>query len=181
MSAPLTVLVNAGPWLPVPPNGYGGIETVVATLVPELRAAGVRVVLATVGPTTLPADGYVRTMNEPQFARIAAPYNQSSGIAHAHMHVVVEYLRRDRTIDLVHDHLEVVGPAVLAAMGDDAPPVLQTLHWDLRKHPDSYGSFEGHGRGRATAPWWSNPAPMNNSSSSSTALRARHLPSCRKA
>ena len=146
MSAPLTVLVNAGPWLPVPPNGYGGIETVVATLVPELRAAGVRVVLATVGPTTLPADGYVRTMDEPQFARIAAPYNQSSGIAHAHMHVVVEYLRRDRTIDLVHDHLEVVGPAVLAAMGDDAPPVLQTLHWDLRKHPGFYGSFEGHGR-----------------------------------
>ena len=146
MSAPLTVLVNAGPWLPVPPNGYGGIETVVATLVPELRAAGVRVVLATVGPTTLPADGYVRTMNEPQFARIAAPYNQSSGIAHAHMHAVVEYLRRVRTVDLVHDHLEVVGPAVLAAMGDDAPPVLQTLHWDLRKHPGFYGSFEGHGR-----------------------------------
>ena len=29
----LRVLVNAGPWLPVPPSGYGGIETVVATLV----------------------------------------------------------------------------------------------------------------------------------------------------
>ena len=145
MSASLTVLVNVGPWLPVPPKGYGGIETVVATLVPELRAAGVRVVLATVGPTTLPADGYVRTMDEPQFARIAAPYNQSSGIAHAHMHAVVEHLRRDRTIDLVHDHLEVVGPAVLAAMGD-APPVLQTLHWDLRKHPGFYGTFDGHGR-----------------------------------
>ena len=26
----LDVLVNAGPWLPVPPEGYGGIETVVA-------------------------------------------------------------------------------------------------------------------------------------------------------
>ena len=35
---------------------------------------------------------------------------------------------------------------MLAAMGDDAPPVLQTLHWDLRKHPGFYGSFEGHGR-----------------------------------
>ncbi|HEY0816299.1 MAG TPA: glycosyltransferase [Pseudonocardia sp.] len=146
MNAPLTVLINAGPWLPVPPDGYGGIETVIATLVPSLRAAGVRVILATVGPTTLPADGYVRTMEEPQFARIAAPYNQSSGIAHAHMHAVVEYLRRDLSVDVVHDHLEVVGPAVLAAMGDEAPPVLQTLHWDLRKHPSFYSSFEGHGR-----------------------------------
>ena len=146
MSRPLTVLVNVGPWLPVPPKGYGGIETVVATLVPPLRAAGVRVVLATVGPTTLPADGYLRIMDEPQFARIAAPYNQASGIAHAHMHAVVEYLREDTSVDVVHDHLEVVGPAVLAAMGDDAPPVLQTLHWDLRKHPDFYSSFDGHGR-----------------------------------
>jgi glycosyltransferase involved in cell wall biosynthesis len=31
-------------------------------------------------------------------------------------------------------------------MGDDAPPVLQTLHWDLRKHPGFYSTFDGHGR-----------------------------------
>jgi hypothetical protein len=33
----LNILMNAGPWLAVPPGGYGGIENVVATLVPELR------------------------------------------------------------------------------------------------------------------------------------------------
>ena len=33
----MKVLMNAGPWLPVPPHGYGGIENVIATLVPELR------------------------------------------------------------------------------------------------------------------------------------------------
>ena len=49
-----TVLMNAGPWLPVPPHGYGGIENVVATLVPELRKLGVQVVLASVGTSTLP-------------------------------------------------------------------------------------------------------------------------------
>jgi glycosyltransferase involved in cell wall biosynthesis len=143
---PLTVLVNAGPWLPVPPGGYGGIENVVATLVPELRRLGVRVVLATVGASTLEADGYVRTLPEGRLERITAPYNQSSGIAHAHMVRVVEALRADPTIDLVHDHLEVVGPAVLGAMGPAAPPVLQTLHWDLRKHAEFYGSFDGRGR-----------------------------------
>ena len=142
----LTVLVNAGPWLPVPPPGYGGIETVVATLVPELRALGIRVVLATVVTSTLAADAHVRTLDDGQLSRVAAPYNQSSGVPHAHMAAVVRALRADPSIDLVHDHLEVVGPAVLAAMGTQAPPVLQTLHWDLRKHAEFYGTFDGGGR-----------------------------------
>jgi glycosyltransferase involved in cell wall biosynthesis len=142
----LTVLMNAGPWLSVPPEGYGGIETVVASLVPELRRAGVRIVLATVGTSTLEADAYIRPIAEPRFRSVAAPYNQVSGIAHAYMCGVVEGLRGDPTIDLVHDHLEVVGPAVLMAAGEQSPPVLQTLHWDLRKHADFYSSFDGHGR-----------------------------------
>jgi glycosyltransferase involved in cell wall biosynthesis len=142
----LTVLVNAGPWLPVPPRGYGGIEAVVATLVPELRRQGVRVVLATVGSSTLPADGYVRTLPDGRLSQVARPYNLVSGIAHAHMHTVVAALRSGLAVDVVHDHLEVVGPAVLAAMGEQAPPALQTLHWDLAKHPDFYSTFDGRGR-----------------------------------
>jgi glycosyltransferase involved in cell wall biosynthesis len=142
----LTVLMNAGPWLPVPPEGYGGIESVIATLVPELRRAGVRIILATVGASTLEADGYVRPIAEPRFRSVAAPYNQVSGIAHAHMCEVVAALRKDPSIDLVHDHLEVVGPAVLMATGEQSPPTLQTLHWDLRKHADFYSTFDGRGR-----------------------------------
>src|ERR687893_421499 len=99
--ARLTVLVNAGPWLPVPPPGYGGIENVVATLVPALRARGAPVVLCA-------AAGAMR----------------------------------EGGIDVVHDHLEVVGLSTLAAMGDAIPPVLHTLHWDLHKHPDFYGRFD---------------------------------------
>ena len=143
----LRVLVNAGPWLPVPPVGYGGIETVVATLVPELRRLGVEVALATVGPSTLEVDHVVAPLDSPRFASVAAPYNQVSGIAHAHMHGVLGWLR-DHEVDLVHDHLEVVGPAVLGAAGTSVPPTLQTLHWDLRKHADFYGTFDGRGRVR---------------------------------
>ena len=142
----LTVLMNAGPWLTVPPPGYGGIETIVATLVPELRRAGVRVVLAGVAGSALEVDRFVPTSPAPRLEHVAAPYNQAVGIAHAHMQVVVEALRDDPTIDLVHDHLEVVGPAVLAALGDAAPPTLQTLHWDLAKHADFYRGFDGRGR-----------------------------------
>ena len=147
----LTVLVNAGPWLPVPPVGYGGIETVVATLVPELRREGVRVLLATVGPSTLEADGYLRPLDLPRLGEVARPYNQVSGIAHAHMHAVVRGLREGERVDLVHDHLEVVGPSMLAAMGPDGPPVLQTLHWDLGKHQDFYAGFDGGRRIRFAA------------------------------
>ena len=64
---------------------------------------------------------------------------------------LVDALRdRDRW-DVVHDHLEVVGPSVLGAMGTAAPPTLQTLHWDLRKHPEFYSAFDGRGRVRFAA------------------------------
>ncbi|MEU6997343.1 glycosyltransferase [Nonomuraea sp. NPDC046570] len=134
----ISVLMNAGPWLPVPPGGYGGIENIVATLVPPLRERGVRVVLATVAASDLAADETLSVFDEGRFGELQKPYNQVMGLAHAHQAMVVERLR-DGGIDLVHDHVEVVGPAVLSAFG--GPPVLHTLHWDLRKHPAFYGRF----------------------------------------
>ncbi len=145
----LNILMNAGLWLAVPPGGYGGIENVVATLVPELRERGHRVVLASVAESSLPVDDLVFAFQSGQFPLLAAPYNASCGIAAAHLQAVVRAARvaRDagRPFDLIHDHMEVLGPAMLGALGD-GPPVLQTLHWDLRKHPDFYGAFGGLGR-----------------------------------
>ena len=69
----LGVLENAGPWLPVPPPDDGGIETVVATLVPELRARGHRVVLATVGERTIEADEVLSVVPRGQFADSTGP------------------------------------------------------------------------------------------------------------
>jgi glycosyltransferase involved in cell wall biosynthesis len=143
---PLTVLINAGPWLPVPPPGYGGIEAVLATLVPELRRRGVRVVLCTVGDSALEVEHRHHSFPEGQFRRLAAPYGQVVGVTHAHMATVVRALREHPEVDLVHDHLEVVGPSVLGALGGGGPPVLQTLHWDLGKHPEFYRGFDGGGR-----------------------------------
>ena len=142
---PPTVLINAGPWLPVPPVGYGGIENVLDTLIGGLRADGVRVVLATTRGSTIAVDELVETVPEPQFRWVTAPYNQAMGVVHAHMGAVVARIRAGG-IDIVHDHLEVVGAAVMAAMGDAAPPTLQTLHWDLTKHAAFYGGFDGRGR-----------------------------------
>lgn len=142
----MRVLINPGPWLPVPPDGYGGIENIVATLVPELRRRGVYVVLGTVGDSTLAADEKFSVYDQPQFGQLQRPYNRAMGCAAAHMQRIVSELRRRDDIDLVHDHLEAWGPTVLGAMGDTAPPVLHTLHWDLAKHPELYGAFDGRDR-----------------------------------
>ncbi|BCL17123.1 glycosyltransferase [Micromonospora sagamiensis] len=144
----LTVLMNAGPWLSVPPPGYGGIENVIATLVPELRRLGVRVVLASVGTSTLPVDERVSVFPDGQFSALQRPYNQVCGVAQAHLAGVARELHSRDDIDLVHDHVEAVGLATLAAMGPDAPPALHTLHWDLAKHPALYGHLDGGDRVR---------------------------------
>jgi glycosyltransferase involved in cell wall biosynthesis len=142
--------MDAGPWLAVPPRGYGGLENVVATLTTELRRRGHTVVLATVAESRQPADGLVSAFATGQFARLAAPYPDVTGLAHAHEQAVVAEIHRHAAagapFDLVHSHLEVVGPAVLAAMGETAPPVLHTLHWDLRRNADFYAAFDGRGR-----------------------------------
>ena len=142
--------MDAGPWLAVPPRGYGGLENVVATLTSALRDRGHEIVLATVGESTQPADGMVCRFPVGQFERLAAPYSEVTGVAHAHEQVVVGEIRRQAAagapFDLVHTHLEVVGPAVLGALGREAPPVLQTLHWDLQRNADFYASFDGRGR-----------------------------------
>jgi glycosyltransferase involved in cell wall biosynthesis len=142
----LTVLMNAGPWLPVPPGGYGGIENIVGWLVPELRRRhDVRVILATVDQSTLPVDEKLALFDEGMFHCLAAPYRDSVGVAHAHMQHVIANLP-GRGVDLIHDHLEVVGPSMLSVLGDACPPTLQTLHWDLSKHPKFYSTFKGKGR-----------------------------------
>jgi glycosyltransferase involved in cell wall biosynthesis len=144
------ILMDAGPWLPVPPAGYGGLENVVATLTTELRRRGHTVVLATVGESTLPVDGQVSAFQHGRFDRLAAPYPEVTGIAHAHELAVVDAIRRHAEagvpFDLVHSHLEVVGPAVLGTLEPTAPPVLHTLHWDVRRNADFYAAFDGRGR-----------------------------------
>jgi glycosyltransferase involved in cell wall biosynthesis len=163
------VLVNAGPWLPVPPPGYGGIENVIATLVPELRRRGIRVVLATVGDSRLGAEERISVFDHGQFGHLLDPYNRVSGLAHAHLQRVITELRRRDDLDLVHDHVEVVGPSSLSAMGSGAPPVLHTLHWDLAKHREFYSTFDGGGR------VWVNGVSAAQLASAPPALRAHSV------
>ncbi len=146
MITPDTVLMDAGPWLPVPPPAYGGLENVVSTLVTELESAGVSVVLVAAAGSTQACSELVTT-GEPAFGVLGRPYAEVVGRVHAHAAQVAELARRPG-VDLVHTHTEVVGPAVLAAMAADpaVPPVLHTLHWDPARQAEFYEGFDGRGR-----------------------------------
>lgn len=164
----MKVLVNAGPWLSVPPGGYGGIENVVATLVPELRRLGVEVVLATTGDSTLPVEEKLSVFATGQFPLLQRPYNQVCGVVPAHQSAVVRRIGRG-DIDLVHDHVEAAGLMTMAALGAGAPPALHTLHWDLTKHPELYGEFDGGDRVRV------NGVSADQLTHAPAALRAQSL------
>jgi glycosyltransferase involved in cell wall biosynthesis len=87
------------------------------------------------------------------------------GVAAAHLHRVGRELRRRDDVVLVHDHQEAFGPTVLSALGPDCPPVLHTLHWDLRKHPALYGELDGGGS------LWVNGVSFNQLATAPPALR----------
>ena len=137
----LTVLINAGPWLPVPPVDYGGVENVLAHLIPGLRRHGFRVVLSTVGSSTIPVDRKIWTFADGQLDKLTGPLCDHVGVAHAHMHQTLAAITAGADVDLVHDHLEVVGPSMLSLLGDGAPPVIHTLHWGVERHREFYATF----------------------------------------
>lgn len=136
---PLRVLVDAGPWLPVPPTGYGGLENVVATLVPALRDLGVQVCLAAAAGSTLDCDDRVPD-GPPAFGLLGRGYPVVAGHVLAHARRVQRYLRSHPEVDLVHSHVEGVGPALLAD-ADQGPPVLHTLHWDPNRMAPLYAEL----------------------------------------
>ncbi len=112
----------APPWYTVPPDGYGGTETVVHLLTEELVALGDDVTLYAAGGSR--ASGEVRTFYDDQ----QVPF---LGVAE---HVIIEsahalFATRDlvrRDFDLIHDHSGYVAGTLGVLL--DGPPILHTLH-----------------------------------------------------
>jgi hypothetical protein len=69
----LTVFINAGPWLPIPPWGYGGVENLLVYLIRKLRGRGHRVILGTVGQSRIEVERQVSRFRQGQHPRITAP------------------------------------------------------------------------------------------------------------
>lgn len=110
----------AGPWYPIPPTGYGGIELVVDALARGFSRAGHEVLLAAPSDSTCPVPRLpgMRT-SEPDLVGFT-----SSELSH----VINAYAGMDRMVDLVHDHT-LAGP--LYRGRPEGLPVVTTLHSDL--------------------------------------------------
>lgn len=106
----------APPWVPVPPRGYGGTESVVDTLARGLQDAGHEVMLFTTGDATCPV---------PRRSVFGVP-PEPMGSANFELRQVQAAYEEFAGVDVLHDHT-VVGP-VWAAANRVRTPVVVTVH-----------------------------------------------------
>jgi glycosyltransferase involved in cell wall biosynthesis len=110
----------AGPWYPIPPAAYGGIELVVDALARGFTRAGHEVLLAAAAESTCPV---------PQLPGMRASEPDLVGFTSSELsHVINAYAGMDGMVDLVHDHT-LAGP--LYRGRPEGLPVVTTIHSDL--------------------------------------------------
>ena len=120
---PLRVAMVAPPWIPVPPPGYGGIESVVALLCDGLVERGVEVTLfAAPGSSSRAEVRPVLSRCYPD--RIERALHEVDHVARV-WEAVDDARRSGRPFDLIHDHCGFTGFAMADRIGT---PLLHTLH-----------------------------------------------------
>ena len=125
---PLRVAVIAPPYFAVPPEGYGGIESVVAGLVDSLVTLGHHVTLVAAGRNGTRAQAFVQTWSEPPAHLLGGGVAEVVNAAR-----VLAELRLDG-LDLVHDHT-LAGPLLAAGR---AVPTVVTVHGPVDELADVY-------------------------------------------
>jgi len=123
----MKVAMFAPLWLPIPPVGYGGVENVLAALVPALVRAGVTVELFTVGETSLPNVTIRSLYDTAQYSSIHGRMYDSLPLPIAHTLFAFNTVRAAGDFDIIHSHNAFIDllPALYAS---GLPPVLHTLH-----------------------------------------------------
>ena len=120
---PLRIALLAPPWLPVPPSGYGGIESVVALLADALVEAGHDITLFA-PPGSRSRARVVSVLDRLHPREIGASVVEADHIARAFSHLERAAMRGE-PYDLVHDHS---GWVALAMADRIQVPVLHTVH-----------------------------------------------------
>jgi glycosyltransferase involved in cell wall biosynthesis len=118
----------APPWFEVPPDGYGGIEAIVANLVDGLVQRGHEVCLVAAGSHGTRAQQFVAVYDEAQSTRLGDPLPE---LLHA---AAAARVLADLHPDVVHDNT-LAGP--LTAPGRTAPTEL-TPHGSVVGEPGRY-------------------------------------------
>lgn len=117
MPEPLRVAMVAPPWFDIPPQAYGGIESMIADLATGLIERGHEVTIIGAGHNGTPAR-FLRTLDAPRPEQLGEPFPEVLHIAKA------ARLLADLDVDVVHDHT-LSGP--LLAIGRKGPTVV-TMH-----------------------------------------------------
>ncbi len=124
----IKIAMIASPWLDIPPVGYGGIENMLAKLIPRLMAAGLDIELFTVKTSQL-----VSTLNHwiydlPQYKYIHNPGYESMPIILGHLAYSINVIKNRNDFDIIHDHNGYIGPMIFNFSENKLPPTIHTLH-----------------------------------------------------
>lgn len=114
----MRIAVIAPVWIPIPPDGYGGIERVLKLLVDELVIAGQEVTLFAAGPCSTLARQVIY-MEEAPTAHMGETLYDAYHVGRACRDIAAG------DFDVVHDHSGFLGPAFASLV---PRPVVHTLH-----------------------------------------------------
>ncbi|HEX6675776.1 MAG TPA: glycosyltransferase family 4 protein [Actinomycetes bacterium] len=134
----LRIAIVAPPWYAIPPQGYGGIESMVFWLAEGLHAKGHDVTVIGAGPRAI-AGRFLSTVADPPSERIGQVLPE---VTHALQAAdLLEELEREAPLDVIHDHCAA---SVLAATRHAAPTVV-TAHGPVDGEMLSYYRHIGPG------------------------------------
>jgi glycosyltransferase involved in cell wall biosynthesis len=114
----MRIAMIAPVWIPIPPEGYGGIERVIALLVDELVGEGHDVTLFAAGSSRTRAK-QVTYMQEPPTLHMGETLFDAYHVGQAYRDI------DGGDYDVVHDHAGFLGPAFAGLIHQ---PVVHTLH-----------------------------------------------------
>jgi glycosyltransferase involved in cell wall biosynthesis len=117
------IVVVAPPWYPVPPHGYGGIESIVALLTAELRRRGNTVTMFAAEGSPGSRERAPRAWGD-DLGTLDERVREATYAAR----VIREIAELER-VDVIHDHNGFITPLVLSAR--DLAPVIHTVHGSL--------------------------------------------------
>ena len=129
----------APPWIPVPPDGYGGIEAVVSLLCEELVARGHDVTLFA-APGSRSAATLCSPLGSAHPDRIGASVYEADHVGVAY-DAVVRAAAEAHPFDVVHDHSGFTGVAMAPR---SASPVVHTLHAPFDEQTTPFYLRHGH-------------------------------------
>jgi glycosyltransferase involved in cell wall biosynthesis len=138
--SPLRIAIVAPPWYAIPPQGYGGIESMLYWLAEGLHARGHDVTVIGAGPRGTTAR-FLATVEVPPSERIGQVLPE---VTHAlHAADLLDELELEAPLDVIHDHCAA---SVLRAARHRAPTVV-TAHGPV--DGEMHGYYRHVGRGVA--------------------------------